>query len=123
MDPDRNKAEEFLDVEDSLSHLRLDDEEEEREREEEMEEEEEEEDEEEEDAKIFNAWMLRYRAGEHQDKPEKGEAEEEEQEAETPGCSSRTGTPVRMRVDRRASLPCPVRTHLKTQQVSNTHRT
>lgn len=106
MDPDREKAEELLDTEDPLS-LRVDDEEEERD----GEEEEEEEEDEEEDAKIFNAWMLRYRAGERQEKPEKEEAEEEEPQTEQPDGRSSTEPLMRMRTDRRASLPCPVREH------------
>lgn len=103
MDPDCEKAEEFSDTED---HLRVDDEEEEREGEEEKEEEDEEE-----DAKIFNAWMLRYKGGGHQEKPEKEQAEEEEPETEQPDSRSSMETPIKMRADRRASLPCPVREH------------
>lgn len=106
MDLDLEKAEEFSDTEDLLNHLSIDDEEGEREGEEEKEEEDEEE-----DAKIFNAWMLRYKGGEHQEKPEKEEAEEEDPETERPDSRSTTETPVKMRGDRRASLPCPVREH------------
>ncbi len=105
MDPYREEAEVFLDTEDP-SPLRS--EEEEEEEEEEGEEKEEEEDEEE-DAKIFTAWMQRYRGGDRQEKI--GEEEEEKGESEGGRAESRSSMepPVRMRTDRRASLPCPVR--------------
>lgn len=106
MDPDLEKAEEFSDTEDPLSQLSVDDEEEEREGEEEKEEEDEEE-----DAKIFNAWMLKYKGGEHHEKPEKEEAKEEDPGTGQLESGSTTESPVRMRADRRASLPCPVREH------------
>lgn len=106
MDPEREKAETFLDTEDPLS-LRVDDEEEERGGEEEEEEEEDEED----DANIFNAWMLRYRATDRQEKPGKEEAGEEEPQTEHPDSRSSTESPMKMRAERRASLPCPVRDH------------
>lgn len=105
MDPDRDEAEVFLDTEEPGS-LRADEEEEE---EEGMEEEEEEEEDEEEDARIFNAWMQRYRGGERQEKigeEKNGEAEPEGGRADS---KSSIDPPVRMRADRRASLPCPVR--------------
>lgn len=104
MDPDRENAEEFLDTEDPLS-LRVDDEEEERGREEV------EEEDEEEDAKIFNAWMLRYRAGGRQEKPAKEEAGEEEPRTEEPDSRSSTESPLKTRAERRASLPCAVGEH------------
>lgn len=100
MDTDREKSEE----------LRVDDEEEERD----GEEEEEEDEGEEEDAKIFNTWMLRYRAGERQEKPEKEEAQEEEPQTEQPDSRSCMEPLMRMRTDRRASLPCPVREYSKS---------
>lgn len=106
MDPDREKAEEFLDTEDPLS-LRVDDEEEVSGGEEEDDEEEDEE----EDAKIFNAWMLRYRAGNCQEKPGKEEAEKEEPPTERPDSRSGMESLIKMRADRRASLPCPVGEH------------
>lgn len=100
MDPDQEK---FLDAEDPLS-LRVDDEEEERDGEED----------EEEDGKIFNAWMLRCRPGDRQQKPKKEEAEEEEPQTEEPGSRSGAESPMKMRTDRRPSLPCPVRRHRET---------
>lgn len=106
MDPDFEKAEEFSDTEDRLSHLSVNDEEEERDREEEKEEEDDEE-----DAKIFNAWMLKYKGREHHEKPEKEEDEEEDPETGQLESGSTTEFPVKMRADRRASLPCPVREH------------
>lgn len=103
MDPDRQKAIEFLDTEDPLS-LRVDDEEEERGGEEE--EEEKEEEDEEEDANIFSAGMLRYRARDRQEKPE-----EEDPQTEEPDSRGSMESPMKMRADRRVSLPCPVREH------------
>ncbi|TNM94076.1 histone H3.v1 [Takifugu flavidus] len=102
MDSDLEKAEEFSDTEDPLSHLSVDDEEEEQEGDEEKEEEDDEE-----DAKIFNAWMLKYKGGEHHEKPEKEDAEEEDPETGQLESGSTTESPVKMRADRRASLPCP----------------
>ncbi|CAN9498309.1 unnamed protein product [Ophioblennius macclurei] len=97
------------------------------EREEEEEEEEEEEDEEE-DAKIFNAWMLLYRAGEQQKKlgdeedvkemPEEDE-EEEKEEKVRPASRCSFEPPPRMKIDRRASLPCPAT--LSSMQLSRLH--
>lgn len=113
MDPDREEAEVFVDTEELISGRAV-------EKEEEVDGEEEEGDDgEEEDAKIFNAWMQRYRGGERQEKI--GEGMEEEGEAEGGGTESRSSveSPVQRRTDRRASLPCPVRetshstTHLK----------
>lgn len=104
MDPDLEKAEEFSDTEDPLSHLSADDEEEEREGDDEKEDDEE-------DARIFNAWMLKYKGGEHQEKPEKVEAEEEDPETGQLGSGSNTESPMKMRADRRASLPSAVREH------------
>lgn len=102
MDPYREEAEVFSDTEDP-SPLRAEEEKEE-------EEEEGEEEDEEEDAKIFNAWMQRYRGGDRQEKI--GEEEEEEEGESEGGRAESRGSvepPVRMRTDRRASLPCPVR--------------
>lgn len=105
MDPDREEEEEvFLDTEDP-SPPRADEEEEEGE-----EQEEEDEEEEEEDARIFDAWMQRYRGGDLQ---ERNEEEEDGDGASEGGWAGGrglgVGPPVRMRGDRRASLPCPVR--------------
>ncbi|KAM3857279.1 uncharacterized protein ACN63O_019266 [Diretmus argenteus] len=62
------------------------------------------EDEEEKDAEIFNAWMNRYRGGEQQ---RRGEEEEGEAEGGKVDSTSSFEPPVRLRTDRRASLPCP----------------
>ncbi|XP_044043568.1 neurofilament medium polypeptide [Siniperca chuatsi] len=109
MDPDREESEVFLDTEDP-SPLRAE------------EEEEEEDEDEEEDARIFNAWMQRYRGGERQGKiGEEEEEEEEEGESEGGRAESRSSveTPVRMKVNRRASLPCPAT--LSAMQLSCLH--
>ncbi len=101
MDSDREEAEVFADTEDP-SPVRAEEEDEE---DEEREEEEEDEDEEE-DAKIFDAWMQRYRSGE-----KVGDDKEDQRECEGGRAESRSsiGSPLRLRTDRRASLPCPVR--------------
>ncbi|XP_077460842.1 uncharacterized protein LOC144077173 [Stigmatopora argus] len=67
-------------------------------------EEEEEEEDEEEDAKIFNAWMQRYRGGEHQ----KTKDEEQDEEAEEGKTQSRPNleSAARLQTKRRSSLPC-----------------
>nr|XP_046237846.1 putative RING-H2 finger protein ATL71 [Scatophagus argus] len=105
MDPDREEAEVFSDPEDP-GPLRTHEEEEEGE-----EGEDDEDEDEEEDARIFNAWMQRYRGGEV----------EAEGESEEGRAASRTGLelPVRMRTDRRASLPCPAT--LSAMQLSRLH--
>lgn len=103
MDPDREE-DVFSDAEDSFP-LREDQEEKD----------EEEEEDEEENARIFNAWMQQYRGGEHQKKQVQEEKEENEEDMDSEGgrpesrCSFEP--PVQMRVDRRSSLPCPVRKH------------
>ncbi|KAM7375584.1 hypothetical protein PAMA_014610 [Pampus argenteus] len=109
MDPDVQETEVFSDTE-VLNTSRA---------EEEDEREEVEEEEEEEDARIFNAWMQQYRRGEQQKKT--GEKEEEEEEAEGRRAESRSSLepPVRMRTDRRASLPCPAT--LSSMQLSRLH--
>ena len=100
MNPDGEEADVFSDTEDP-NPLRAGEEEGD-------EEEEEEEEDEEEDARIFNAWMHRYRGGERQQKI--GEEEgEEASEGGRPESRCSVEPPVRMRADRRASLPCPVR--------------
>ncbi|KAK9524278.1 hypothetical protein VZT92_018128 [Zoarces viviparus] len=88
-------------------------------REEEEEEEEEEEvegdKEEEEDGRIFNAWMQRYRGGKSQT-----EEEEEKEGGEEGGrAESQLDPPVRRRMDRRASLPCPAT--LSSMHLSHLH--
>ncbi|CAJ1087454.1 putative RING-H2 finger protein ATL71 isoform X1 [Xyrichtys novacula] len=80
---------------------------------------------EEQDAKIFNAWMQRYRGGSQQEKI--GEEEEEEEEGEVDGeleggrSESRNSLEptARKRMDRRASLPCP--NTLCAMQLSRLH--
>ncbi|KAG7215620.1 hypothetical protein INR49_021975 [Caranx melampygus] len=113
MDSDREEVEVFSETEEPSS-LR-------QEEEEEGEEEEEEEDEnEEEDARIFNAWMQQYRGGNQQEKiGEEEEEEEEEAGGRRAGSRSSLNPPVRMRTDRRASLPCP--TTLSSMQLSRLH--
>ncbi|KAI3366193.1 hypothetical protein L3Q82_010010 [Scortum barcoo] len=111
MDPYREEAEVFSDTEYPRA-LRAEEEEEEEE------EEEGEEEDEEEDAKIFNAWMQRYRGGERQEKT--GDKEEEvESEGGRAESRSSIGPPVQMRADRRASLPCP--DNLSVMQLSRLH--
>ncbi|XP_029376991.1 putative RING-H2 finger protein ATL71 [Echeneis naucrates] len=90
MDPDQEEAEVFI-TEDSTG-LRLV----------------EEEDNEEEDARSFNTWMQQYRGGK--------EEEEEEAGGQRPESRSSLGTPVQMRANRRASLPC--QTTLSAMQLS-----
>lgn len=102
MDPDREKPEEFSDTEDPLS-LKVDDEEEERSGDED--------EEEEQDENIFNAWVLRYRARDHQERPEEEEVREEEPQTKQSDSGSSMESPIQMRPERRASLPCPVRDH------------
>lgn len=99
MDPDREEEEEevFLDTEDP-SPLRADEEEEEQE-----------EEEEEEDARIFNAWMQRYRGGDRQERSGAEEDGDGASEGGRAGSRGGVGMPVGVRGDRRASLPCPVR--------------
>ncbi|XP_051283102.1 uncharacterized protein si:ch211-207l14.1 [Dicentrarchus labrax] len=116
MDPDREEADVFSDTEEP-SPLRADTVEEEVE---------EEEEDEEEDAKIFNAWMQRYRGGEQQEKiGEEDEEEEKEKKkgesAEGGGAESRSNVepPARMGSNRRASLPCPHT--LSAMQLSRLH--
>lgn len=100
MDSDREEAEVFSDTEEPQT---LGAEEEEEGGEEEGEEEEEE------DARIFNAWMQLYRRAEKAVLEEDGGGESEGGRAES---RSSIEPPVRMRADRRASLPCPVRKHI-----------
>lgn len=103
MDPDR-EVEVFSDTEEPQT-FRAEEEEDGGE-----EEEEEEDEDEEEDARIFNAWMQLYRRGERAVSEEDGAGGESEGgRAES---RSSIETPVRMRSDRRASLPCPVRKHI-----------
>lgn len=80
---------------------------------EEEEDEEEEEEDEEEDARIFNAWMQRCRGAEPKNK------DSEEEEPERAGSRSSLDPPIRMRTDRRASLPCPAT--LSSMQLSRLH--
>ncbi|XP_038586549.1 ribosomal RNA processing protein 1 homolog [Micropterus salmoides] len=108
MDPDREEAEVFLDAEDP-SLLTAEDEDED----------EEEEVDEEEDAKIFNAWMQRYRGGERQENIGEEEEEEGESEGRRAGSRSSVEPPVQMRTSRRASLPCPAT--LSAMQLSRLH--
>ncbi|XP_077959952.1 uncharacterized protein LOC144408527 [Gasterosteus aculeatus] len=70
------------------------------------EEEEEEEDDEEEDGRIFNTWMQRCRgAGQNKEGQEEQEEKGEEIDGRTP--ESNLDPPIRMRTERRASLPSP----------------
>ncbi|XP_030265128.1 putative RING-H2 finger protein ATL71 [Sparus aurata] len=78
---------------------------------------EEEEEDEEEDARIFNAWMHRYKGGEQQQKI--GEEVGEESEVGRPESRCSIEPPVRMRADRRASLPCS--STLSSMQLSRLH--
>ncbi|XP_068165758.1 uncharacterized protein si:ch211-207l14.1 [Antennarius striatus] len=115
MDPDGEEADVFSDTEDP-NPVRLDEEQEEGEGEEE---EEEDEEDEEEDARIFNAWMKQCRGGKTQEKT--GEEVETEGEPEGRRSESRSSlvSPVQMRTDRRASLPCPAT--LSSMQLSRLH--
>ncbi|XP_074520579.1 uncharacterized protein LOC141785881 [Halichoeres trimaculatus] len=110
MDPDAEEADVFLDSEEP-SIMK-----EEEEEEEEEESGEEESGEEEEDAKIFNAWMQRYRRG-----SQPGKAEEGDREVEGARSDSRNSLEpvVRRRTDRRASLPCA--STLSSMQLSRLH--
>lgn len=101
MDPDIEEAEEdvFLNTEDP-NPLTAD---------EEGEDGEEEEEDEEEDARIFNAWMQRYRGGGQQEKSEEVEGGGEQSQRGRGENRRSMEPPVQSRVDRRASLPCPVR--------------
>lgn len=75
------------------------------------EEEEEEEDDEEEDGRIFNTWMQRCRgAGQNKEGQEEQEEKGEEIDGRTP--ESNLDPPIRMRTERRASLPSPVRPNI-----------
>lgn len=94
MDPDR-KEDVFSDGED-LFPVREDREEED----------EQEEEDEEEDARIFTAWMQQYRGAENQKKQE--EREDGEAEGGNPESRSSSVPSTQTRMDRRASLPCPV---------------
>lgn len=99
MDPDREEADVFSDSEEPQTQARED--------EKEGEEAEDDEDEEE-DARIFNTWMQQYRRKDMAPGQEDGGGEAEEGRAESRGTVE---PPVCMRVDRRSSLPCPVRKH------------
>ncbi|XP_061572221.1 histone H3.v1 [Cololabis saira] len=117
MEPAREEEEEDLSEAEELVALR------EEEEDKEGEEEEEEEEEDEEGARIFNAWMLKYRAGEQQKKNEESE-EDEERESRTGRPESRISIepPVPAaptRLARRASLPCP--STLSAMQLSRLH--
>ncbi|KAL7369992.1 hypothetical protein ABVT39_015653 [Epinephelus coioides] len=118
MDPDKDEAEVFSDAENPRP-LSAQEEEDEEELEEEEEGEKEEDEDEEEDARIFNAWMQRYGAGQQQNNIGEEDGEEEEAEGRRPGSRSSLEPPVRMRADRRASLPCPAT--LSAMQLSRLH--
>ncbi|KAM9328660.1 uncharacterized protein KZ484_020057 [Pholidichthys leucotaenia] len=98
MDPDIQEVEVFSDTEGPFSPTAEN---------KENEEEEDVDEDEEEDARIFNAWMQHYRRREKQRKS--GDEEEENGESEGGRSRSRSSLepPNQMRVDRRASLPCP----------------
>ncbi|XP_042260224.1 neurofilament medium polypeptide [Thunnus thynnus] len=119
MDPNGEEAEVFSE-EEVLNPLKAEEEDESEEGEEE--EEEEEDDEEEEVARIFSTWIQQYKGGEQQ-RTIGEEEEEEEEEGEADG--RRTGSrnslqpPARIRMDRRASLPCPAT--LSSMQLSRLH--
>ncbi|XP_069377360.1 uncharacterized protein [Paralichthys olivaceus] len=122
MDPDKEEEEVFSDTDVLTPRPPLTPEEDEEEREKEKDEEkekerekEEKEKDEEEDARIFNAWMQRYRGGKQQEKP----GEEEEEESDGGGTDSRGSLEPLVRVDRRASLPCPAT--LSAMQLSRLH--
>lgn len=100
MDPDKEESDVFSDTEETQTEAREDEEDRE-----EGEEDEEEEDEEE-DARIFNTWMHQYRRKEMATGQEDGGGEGEEGRAESRGTVE---PPICVRVDRRNSLPCPVR--------------
>ncbi|XP_076579487.1 uncharacterized protein LOC143315855 [Chaetodon auriga] len=109
MDPDTEDV--FLSTEDP-SPLSADEEEEDGQ-------EEEEDEDEEEDSRIFNAWMQRYRGGQQQEKIVEGEDGGEESERRRAESRSSVEPLVPMRVDRRASLPCPAT--LSAMQLSRLH--
>ncbi|XP_041822625.1 E3 ubiquitin-protein ligase CIP8 [Chelmon rostratus] len=111
MDPDIEEAEEdvFLNTEDP-NPLTAD---------EEGEDGEEEEEDEEEDARIFNAWMQRYRGGGQQEKSEEVEGGGEQSQRGRGENRRSMEPPVQSRVDRRASLPCPAT--LSAMQLSRLH--
>lgn len=112
MDPDREEAEVFSDPEDPFALTAED---------KEQEEDEVEEDDDEEDARIFNAWMQRYRGGEQQSKVGEEEKEDEDDESEGGRLKSRSSPepPAAVKLGRRASLPCPVRTPVTVQLQTN----
>ncbi|XP_022078105.2 histone H3.v1 [Acanthochromis polyacanthus] len=110
MDPDKEEVDVFFDPIPLLP---------EEEEEEEKQEDEEEEEDEEEDAKIFNAWMHRYRGGELQKKSTEEEEVEEKSEGGRPESRRSLEAPVQMKADRRASLPCP--STLSAMQLSRLH--
>ncbi|XP_058475034.1 uncharacterized protein si:ch211-207l14.1 isoform X2 [Solea solea] len=107
MDPDRDDTAVFSDSEDPFPP-----------RPEEDEEKEGDDEEEEEDARIFSAWMQRCHCGKQEEKTSEEGEEEEERESEGARSDSRNSLEQvsRIRVDRRASLPCPLsRLHSSTQ--------
>nr|XP_057906883.1 E3 ubiquitin-protein ligase RLIM [Doryrhamphus excisus] len=63
----------------------------------------EEDEEEDDDAKIFNAWMQRYRGGQQKNKPEEDADNEADERAESRNNSE---SAVRLQSKRRSSLPC-----------------
>ncbi|XP_008301638.1 E3 ubiquitin-protein ligase TTC3 [Stegastes partitus] len=63
--------------------------------------------------------MQRYRSGEPQKKPADEEEEKEESEGGRPESRRSVEPPVRMKADRRASLPCPAT--LSAMQLSRLH--
>ncbi|KAG7503134.1 E3 ubiquitin-protein ligase CIP8-like [Solea senegalensis] len=107
MDPDRDDTEVFSDSEDPFPPRPEEDEEKDG-------------DDEEEDAQIFSAWMQRCHCGKQE---EKTSEEEEEDERESEGARSDSRNSLeqvsRIRVDRRASLPCP--STLSSMQLSRLH--
>ncbi|XP_077371509.1 uncharacterized protein LOC144015066 [Festucalex cinctus] len=77
---------------------------------------EEEEEDEEEDAKIFNAWMQRYRGGEQQKTSDEEQDEEGEERAEN---RISLESAARLQTKRRSSLPCPAT--LTAMQLARLH--
>ncbi|XP_070711782.1 uncharacterized protein [Pempheris klunzingeri] len=114
MDPDKEEGEVVSDTED-LSPQRTEEEEDDGESGVEAEED----DVEDENAKIFNAWMQRYRGGQKQEKDGEQVEVEKKPEGRRPESRGSVESPVRMRVDRRASLPCPAT--LSAMQLSRLH--
>ncbi|XP_062236329.1 uncharacterized protein si:ch211-207l14.1 isoform X2 [Platichthys flesus] len=108
MDPDTEEVEVFSDTE-VLTPLTPEEEEEKEKTEEE---------DVEEDARIYNAWLQRYRGGKQQ---EQTREEQEEVDSEGGGTGSRGSfEPLfGMRADRRASLPCAAT--LSAMQLSRLH--